>query len=171
MTCREKSDRLAKTGLTALALLTLAGCPRLPRPPADAGRTPDAHVGQDLSGPADLLTTDGAARADQAGSCPVGKIAFAQDTGCSNDGSNEFCIPKGDSATLMEVKRIASSISCGPGRGRAGCDPARQDLCFFPTDTGTCTSSPGALTDAAWAQHCQIASLPTVPQIVHTFFE
>jgi hypothetical protein len=29
----------------------------------------------------------------------------------------------------------------------------------------------GALTDAAWTPHCQITSLPSVPQIVHTFFE
>ena len=132
---------------------------------------PDAHAGRDLWGPPDLPATDGAARADLAGACPTGKIAFTQADGCSNDGSNEFCIPKGDVATLMEVKRIASAVSCGPGRGRAGCDPTRQDLCFFPTDPSTCTSPHGALTDAAWAQHCQIASLPSVPRIVHTFFE
>jgi len=29
----------------------------------------------------------------------------------------------------------------------------------------------GALADAAWAQHCQSAALPSVPQVVHTFFE
>ena len=119
----------------------------------------------------DLLATDGAASADQAGACPTGKIAFTQAAGGINDGSNEFCLPKGDAATLRVVKRIASTISCGPGRGRAGCDPTRQDLCFFPSEPSTCTSPHGPLTDAAWAQHCQIATLPAVPQIVYTFFE
>mgnify|MGYP006890127221 FL=1 len=71
----------------------------------------------------------------------------------------------------MEVQRIAPSVTCGPGRGRAGCDSTSQDLCFFPTDASTCAAPHGALTDAAWTQHCQIAALPSVPQIVHTFFE
>ena len=71
----------------------------------------------------------------------------------------------------MEAKRIVSTVTCGPGRGRAGCGPTRQDLRFFPTETSTCTIPHGALTDAAWTQHCQIAALPSVPQIVHTFFE
>jgi hypothetical protein len=166
MTGLEKPSRRVKGGWIALVVLSLAACPRLPESPTDAGQLPDARAGADLFGPSDLLAIDGAATA-----CPTGKIAFTQAVGCSNDGSNEFCIPKGDAATLMEVQRIASSVSCGPGRGRAGCDPTRQDLCFFPTDTSTCTSPHGALTDAAWAQHCQIATLPSVPQVVHTFFE
>jgi hypothetical protein len=171
MTGSEKPYRFVKEGLVALALLMLAACPRLPGSPADAGRISDARVVPDLASPPDLPAIDGAASPDQGAACPTSKIAFAQAAGCSNDGSNEFCIPKGDAATLMEVKRIASSVSCGPGRGRAGCDPTRQDLCFFPTDISTCTGPHGALTDAAWAQHCQIATLPSVPQIVHTFFE
>ena len=171
MTGLEEPYRREREGLIALALLMLAACPRLPEPPTDAGRIVDARLGQDLARPLDLLATDGAASSDQAGACPTGKIAFTQAAGCSNDGSNEFCIPKGDAATFMEVKRIAATVSCGPGRGRAGCDPARQDLCFFPTDPSTCTRPHGPLTDAAWAQHCQLATLPAVPQIVHTFFE
>ncbi len=172
MTSREKSCRRVKGSSLALALLTLAACPSLPAPAPDAGKLPDARARADLAGfadlagPPDLSASDGAAT-----TCPTGKIAFTQAGGCSNDGSNEFCIPKGDAATLMEVKRIAPSVSCGPGRGRAGCDPTGQDLCFLPTDTSTCTSPHGALTDAAWAQHCQLATLPSVPQIVHTFFE
>ena len=157
--------------LMVLAVLALSACPPHPKSPADGGGTPDASVTRDLSGPPELPAADGASGADQAGACPIGKIAFTQAAGCANDGSNEFCIPKGDAATLLKVQRIASTVTCGPGRGRAGCDPAHQELCFFPTAARTCTSPHGALTETAWAQHCQLATLPTVPQIVHTIFE
>lgn len=166
----QKTPRAPRV-VMALALLVLSACAHHPSTPADGGGTPDSGAPRDLLGPADLATTDGAGGADQAGACPVGKIAFTQAAGCVNDGSNEFCIPKGDAATLMKVQRIAASVTCGSGRGRAGCDPAHQELCFFPTGTSTCTSAHGALTETAWAQHCQLATLPTVPQIVHTFFE
>lgn len=167
MTDLEKPSRRVQGRWLALAVLTLAACPHVPQSPTDAGKLPDARAAADLASPPDLSpASDGAAVV-----CPTGKIAFTQAAGCSNDGSNEFCIPKGDAATLMEVRRIAPSVTCGPGRGRAGCDSTSQDLCFFPTDASTCAAPHGALTDAAWTQHCQIATLPSVPQIVHTFFE
>lgn len=169
---RSKTEKWrVERGFLMLALLAASACPHPPLPPTDAAEPADAKVRQDLWLPPDLLTTDGAIAADQAAVCPAGKIAFAQSDGCGNDGSNEFCIPKGDAATLMAVKRIAAAVTCGPGRCRAGCDPAAQQLCFFPTDAATCTSPHGALTDSAWAQHCELAALPAVPRIVHTIFE
>lgn len=166
-----KTSRRAQKVLMAFALFALSACPPHPSPPTGGGGTPDTSVTRDLSGPPDLPAADGASGADQAGACPTDKIAFTQAAGCGNDGSNEFCIPKSDAATRKEVQRIAATVTCSPGRGRARCDPERQDLCFFPTDASTCTSPHGALTETAWAQHCQIATLPQVPQIVHTIFE
>lgn len=167
-----KTARRAQQVLMALSLFALSACPPHPGSPTGGGGTPDTGVPRDLAGTPDLpaAAADGAS-GDPAGACPTDKIAFTQAAGCSNDGSNEFCIPKGDAATRTKVQRIASTVTCSPGRGRAGCDPDRQDLCFFPTDASTCKSPHGALTETAWAQHCQLVTLPQVPRIVHTFFE
>lgn len=152
-------------------VLALSGCPRSPQVPADAAPPADAASGSELPAPADLAAQDAAPADDPAAACPVHKIAFTQAQGCQNDGSNEFCVPGADATTLAAVQRIAPAVTCGAGRGRAGCDPTTQRLCFFPTSDRTCTARHGALTDSAWSQHCQIAALPAIPRIVHTWFE
>ena len=135
------------------AVLALSVCPRSPQVPTDAAPA-DAEPRRDLLAPADLSAQDAEPVGDQAAACPVHKIAFTQAQGCQNDGSNEFCVPAADTATLAAVQRIAPAVTCGAGRGRAGCDPAAQRLCFFPTSDSTCTGRHGALTDSAWSQHC-----------------
>lgn len=153
------------------AVLALSACPRSPQVPSDAAAPVDAALRVDRPAPADLAVQDAAPVGDQAAACPVHKIAFTQEQGCQNDGSNEFCVPSTDAATRAAVQRIAPAVTCGAGRGRAGCDPTTQRLCSFPTGDRTCTGRHGALTDSAWSQHCQIAALPAIPRIVHTWFE
>ena len=46
--------------------------------------------------------------------------------------------------------------------------PAKE---AYPTHQTLLHQPAGALTDAAWAQHCNLAALPSVSQIVHSIFE
>lgn len=107
-------------------------------------------------------------RADQCAGCRTDKLAFTQATGCANDGSVELCVPP-----VMEhaLKLLAPTITCVVGTGRAGCDPATELLCSFPTDASTCVATHGALTDAAWDTLCGISMLPDVTRIVPTILE
>jgi hypothetical protein len=108
------------------------------------------------------------ARADQCAGCRDEKMTFTQATGCANDGSVELCVPP-----VLEhaLRLIAPTIHCAVGTGRAGCDPATQLLCSFPTDASTCTAPHGALTDAAWDTLCGVSMLPDVERIVPTILE
>jgi len=107
-------------------------------------------------------------RADQCAGCLDDKMTFTQSDGCANDGSVEFCI-----TPLLEsaIQLIAPTVTCAPGGGRAGCDPATQLLCQFPTQGSDCVSPHGALTDDAWDALCAITMLPGVTEIVPTFAE
>lgn len=107
-------------------------------------------------------------RADQCAGCRAEELMFTQADGCANDGSVEFCIPP-----LLEpaVTAIAPTVTCAVGIGRAGCDPATQRLCSFPTGVATCTAPHGALTDAAWDTLCGLTMLPEVTAIVPTILE
>jgi hypothetical protein len=117
------------------------------------------------------ITCTSARVGPSADSCPVSEIAFTQATGCQNDGSVEFCIPRGDDAVRASVTNIAPNVECITAGGRAGCNLATQLLCFYPVKESQCTSSHGALTDRAWADVCSLASLTAVKKIVPTFFE
>jgi hypothetical protein len=110
--------------------------------------------------------------------CPTEEIAFTKETGCQNDGSVEFCIPRGDDAVLASVTKIAPEVRCAGAGGRAGCNPATQVLCFFgtsevafPASEPKCVSAHGALTDKAWDQVCKLAALDQVTKVVPTRFE
>jgi hypothetical protein len=133
-------------------------------------------VGCSHSSPAASPDAPAAADAASVARCAVGhaeKLAFAQATGCSNDGSVEFCIPDGAPAVRSALAAIAPAITCGPGGGRAGClaSPGLL-LCFYPTAVPTeCVSTHGAMTDAGWANVCALSSLPEISAIVPTFFE
>lgn len=104
--------------------------------------------------------------------CQVAKIAFTQAQGCANDGSVEFCIPDSASA-LAAVASISADTVCVAGGGRAKCLASPNLLlCTMATTFPTrCETTHGALTAVAWATLCQFADLPTVTQIVPTFFE
>jgi hypothetical protein len=104
-------------------------------------------------------------RADQCAGCQDAKMTFTQADGCANDGSVEFCIPP---VLQSAIQAIAPTTTCAAGTGRAGCDPATQLLCQFPTDATTCVTTYGALTDAAWDTLCGITMLPDVTEIVPT---
>lgn len=108
------------------------------------------------------------ARADQCAGCRADKLRFTQATGCENDGSVEFCVPP---ALEAAVRVIAPTVTCAPGGGRAGCEPATELLCFFPTSGAACVAPHGALTDQAWDAVCGLSMLPDVEEIVPTFFE
>src|SRR5262245_2969701 len=99
------------------------------------------------------------------------KLAFAQETGCGNDGSAEFCLPTGKEALLAEVRAIAPSIRAVRSRGRARCEVPAETLYFFPTKEAECVARQGALVDAAWDKLCRIAELPEVRAIVPTWHE
>lgn len=113
---------------------------------------------------------EGCARADRCGGCRPEKMTFTQQTGCDNDGSDEFCLPQ---TLVAAVQTINPAVKCGGGTGRAMCDPSVEQLCLFPTvDAATCVSPPGgALTETGWAELCQISVLPEVRKIVPTLFE
>lgn len=107
-------------------------------------------------------------RADQCAGCQTDKLAFTQASGCANDGSVEFCAPP---ALVHAFATLAPTVRCVAGVGRAGCDPATEQLCSFPTDASTCTTVHGALTDAAWDTICGLTMLPEVTRIVPTILE
>lgn len=140
--------------------MVLAACGGRPAPAADAPVGPDALRGPDAA----LGACTAAAAA---------KLAFTQATGCSNDGSVEFCAPDGDAGVAAALAAISPTITCAPGGGRARClDAPGQLLCFYPTAVpDQCVAQHGALTDAAWADVCAIAALPAITAIVATFYE
>jgi hypothetical protein len=107
------------------------------------------------------------------GSCAAShKITFAQDQGCLNDGSVEFCWPRqGDSVDVPErLAAISPDIRCNGNAGRAGCTGS-QMLCSYPTRGEVCSAMHGALHDDAWADLCVIAAFPEVSRIVPTWLE
>jgi hypothetical protein len=104
-------------------------------------------------------------RADQCAGCLDTKMAFTQADGCANDGSVEFCIPP---VLATAIQMIAPTAACAEGTGQAGCDPATQLLCTFPTGASECVADHGALTDGAWGTLCGISMLPDVVEIVPT---
>jgi len=106
-----------------------------------------------------------------AASCPTAELAFTQANGCLNDGSVEFCLPKGDEALLARVRKIAPTIRAGASRGRAGCDVPAETLYFFPTGEAECVARHGALVDSAWEKLCRLAALPEIQKIVPTWYE
>ncbi len=104
--------------------------------------------------------------------CPYqAKIMFDQSTGCQNDGSFEFCLPAYDPNAMQAVLRLAPGTSCGPGRGRAGCNE-NQLLCRVPT-TGLCSppNSRAAMSDFGWNLVCSLAGLEFIEAIVPTWYE
>lgn len=107
-------------------------------------------------------------RADQCAGCRADKMTFTQATGCANDGSVEFCVPP---VLQRALSTIAPTVTCAPGRGRAGCDPATQLLCMFPTAGADCAAPHGALGDEAWDSLCGVSMLPEVTAIVPTILE
>jgi len=122
---------------------------------------PPSQPGEELAGASPSPTA----------SCPVHKLGFSKETGCSNDGSVEFCLKTGDEALLTRVRDIAPTIKAGSSRGRAGCDVPAETLYFFPTREAECAVPHGALADAAWGKVCRIAALPEVRAIVPTWYE
>jgi hypothetical protein len=100
--------------------------------------------------------------------CPVDRITFAQDAGCLNDGSVEFCAPADDPAALAAVQRIAPDATCMRAAGRARCDMTAEILCLLPTH---CADHFSPLPDARWQTICDLAALPFVPRIVPTWYE
>ena len=102
--------------------------------------------------------------------CPVGKIAFTQDTGCVNDGSIEFCVPADDKQALATILRIAPRADCFHGRGRAQCDESEY-LCMVDTEGMCSDDSSGAMNDDGWRVICDLASLSFVREIVPTWYE
>jgi hypothetical protein len=99
-------------------------------------------------------------------------MEFTQATGCRNDGSVEFCLPK-DEQVVKRLRALAPELQ-GPmgSAGRARCDLAREALYFFPTRPGLeCVEQSPALTDAAWGMLCRIAADPAVSRIVPTWYE
>lgn len=109
----------------------------------------------------------GCVRADQCAGCQDAKLTFTQADACANDGSVEFCI---EPVLAEAIQQIAPTASCAPGGGRAGCDPATQLLCQFPTGASECVAPGGAVTDEAWDTVCGITMLPGVIEIVPTIF-
>lgn len=101
------------------------------------------------------------------------KLAFTYETSCGNDGGVEFCIPANDAATLGAVLGVSSTIACTPGGGRAMCNATPGLLlCSYPTSyPGQCIARYGAMTDAVWADMCQLAALPQITAIVPTILE
>lgn len=141
-------------------LAWLLGACAQPSPPPPGAADLASHT-QDLA----------AALDDLAPACRGDKMTFTQKDGCQNDGSVEFCVPAADAGLLAAVQRIAPSLRCNRGGGRARCDLNAELLCLFPTGEAECVARHGALKDAAWTQLCQIAALPQVRQIVPTWFE
>lgn len=106
------------------------------------------------------------------GDCPTHKLTFTQATGCQNDGSVEFCLPR-DPQLAVRIRALAPELQ-GPlgSSGRAGCDLAREELYLLPTRPGIeCAQNSSTLTDEAWARLCRVAEDPSVSRIVPTWFE
>jgi hypothetical protein len=103
--------------------------------------------------------------------CPLGhedKILFTQADGCTNDGAVEFCIPAANAQLRTAIETISADMVCAPGGGRARClaSPGLL-LCTYPTAyPAQCVASDGAMTDAVWADMCEIAAQPPIVEIV-----
>ncbi len=106
------------------------------------------------------------------GDCPTHKLAFTQATGCQNDGSVEFCLPK-DPQFAVRIRALAPELQGPRGSGgRARCDLTREDLYFLPTRPGLeCAQGSHSLTQEAWVRLCRVAEDPAVSRIVPTWFE
>jgi len=104
-----------------------------------------------------------------AGSCPTEKLAFTQATGCQNDGSVEFCLPR-DEQVVQRVRALAPELR-GPigGGGRARCDLSKEELYFIPMPEACQVAD--ALPDETWATICRVAADPAVARIVPTWYE
>lgn len=106
-------------------------------------------------------------------SCPVHKLRnFGRDTACRNDGSLEFCTPRGDPALEARIASIAPSIERAEWHGRAKCDDARETHWALPTrDPAFCPDGAmGEVTGAGWETICRLAALPEVQVIVPTIW-
>lgn len=108
-----------------------------------------------------------------AAACPVEKLAFTQATGCRNDGSLEFCVPKDDAALVQRLRAVVPELRASEGGGgRARCDTSHEALYFLDTRPAyECVSDSGRLTDAAWEKLCRIAAEPRIRRIVPTWYE
>jgi hypothetical protein len=139
---------LLATAMVAFLIALVAGVANAPGPAADAE-------------PGDETST---------AACQAGKIRFTQAEGCMNDGYVEFCIPD-DAEALARIRAIDPEITCGPGRGRAGCGSGEQ-LCLMSV-AGDCPpeSREAPLSDAGWGRVCALAGLDIVREIVPTWFE
>ena len=104
-------------------------------------------------------------------SCATDKIAFSMDTSCQNDGSYEFCIPNDAPDYVTTVTSIAPATTCGPGRGRASCDPDSQHLCMVDLQDACGPNHQPTEDFAAWRQACALADLPFIEMIVPTWYE
>ena len=103
--------------------------------------------------------------------CPTEKIQFTQDTGCLNDGSVEFCIPKDDPNIMTQVLAIAPNATFMNSGGRARCDTETQILCLVDVGRMCRSDTPDAMTDAGWGTVCELAGLPFVVEVVPTWYE
>ncbi len=152
----------AKTWLWAPAVFAVACTPNVGAV-VDAGLVGDAGVVGDAG---TVFLADG-------GALDGGKIAFRQNDGCINDGSNEFCVAKADFTLIRQIKQLMPSAVPTEGRGRAGCDLSVEQLYVFPTprnDPTVCTAD-GGLTDEAWQQVVAVAALPEIRLITPTWHE
>lgn len=141
-----------------------------PRPTID-GSSADARRMVDGT-PVDAGMLVDAASVD-ASTCERSKLTFAQELGCANDGSVEFCIPAGHAEMLSQLAAINPAITCNVGGGRADClaTPGLL-LCMYPTNVpDACVADNGAMTNEAWADMCTLSLLPFIAKIVPTLFE
>ena len=151
--------------ILGLFILGQASCSSAPPPPAGENGAPASPS------PAPEPEPEPQPEAAIDAPCPAHKLAFTKETGCSNDGSVEFCLPSGDEALLERARAIAPTIQAGSSPGRAGCDIPAETLYAFPTGEAECVAHHGALTDAAWDRLCRLAALPEVRAIVPTWYE
>ena len=122
-----------------------------------------ACSGRTEPGATDAAAPDGSAACSN-------KIRFAQALGCANDGSVEFCLPT-TRQDVLDGLDLLVTVTCGAGRGRADCVSPQQVLCFYPTTTPAVCVDELAMTDAAYADMCELAALEQVDKIVPTIFE
>ncbi len=68
------------------------------------------------------------------------------------------------------VQAIVSDVLQSPGIvGRAGCHSDTQIYCSVLTkDAGRCAPDGIGMTEAAWAQVCELAGLPFIPKLALT---
>jgi hypothetical protein len=175
----------------ALSVVAVAACGALPgrEDPADpSDATVSEPIRQSDASTRDATTSDantpdagtsdasaaegpgGSRDASAPGACPTHEIAFTQETGCQNDGSVEFCVPKDDAALKARLLEIDAAIKFVGSGGRARCDTSRQLLAMMPLGDGDCVDG-DAMTDSAWNKVCLIATERAVSAVVATWFE